>query len=97
MVEVMLPSLRGYFTKIPTSISTHPGRDKDPSKVERFVCNLRISSDRFPKYLDLLVELDQDAQSLDRRPDFDRFIQLARDIASDDEHPASGKQKREGQ
>jgi hypothetical protein len=73
MIEALFPTLRGYFTKIPSGYHT--------SISERFVCGLRTSSRRFPKYVDLLVELDEDAQSQGRRPEIDRFVKLARENA----------------
>jgi hypothetical protein len=73
MVEALLPTMRGYFTKLPNSHAS-----STPSK---YMCCLRTSSRRFPKYLDLLVELDSEAQDLNQRPNLSRFIQLARDNA----------------
>ncbi|KAJ4368750.1 hypothetical protein N0V83_005832 [Neocucurbitaria cava] len=73
MIEVLFPSMRGHFTKIPTSYHS--------SSHNRYLCSLRTSSRRFPKYLDLLVELDAEAQSLGQQPNIHRFIQLARENA----------------
>ncbi|KAF2131102.1 hypothetical protein P153DRAFT_286995 [Dothidotthia symphoricarpi CBS 119687] len=70
MIEAIFPTMRGYFTRLPPS--------HQPTKS---LCSLRIASRRFPKYLDLLVELDAEAQSLALRPNIARFIQLARDSA----------------
>ncbi|KAF1852042.1 uncharacterized protein K460DRAFT_269703 [Cucurbitaria berberidis CBS 394.84] len=73
MIEVLFPSMRGYFTMLPTNYQS--------SVPDKFLCSLRTSSRRFPRYLDLLVELDAEAQSLGQRPNINRFIQLARDNA----------------
>jgi hypothetical protein len=68
MIEALLPSLRGCFTKISRGYV-------DPSDK----CSLRTSSPRFAKYLDLLVELDREAESSGRLPDLNRFIKLVRE------------------
>ncbi len=73
MIEALFPSMRGYFTKL------SPGRST--TEPERYICSLRTSSRRFPRYLDMLVELDAEAQSLNNEPNINRFIQLARDNA----------------
>jgi hypothetical protein len=74
MIEALFPTLRGFFTKKPTGYST--------SIPEKYTCSLRITSRRFPKYLDLLVELDAEAQTfVHQRPDMARFVRLARDNA----------------
>jgi hypothetical protein len=74
MIEALLPTMRGFFTKKPTGYST--------SLPDKYTCSLRTNSRRFPKYLDLLVELDTEAQqSVNQRPDMTRFIRLARDNA----------------
>lgn len=73
MIEALLPSLRGYFTPLPSSYSSNAP--------QKYMCALRTSSRRFPKYLDLLVELDDEAQDLNQRPKIDRFIRMARDNA----------------
>jgi hypothetical protein len=74
MIEALFPTMRDVFTRKPTGSST--------SLPEKYTCSLRIGSRRFPKYLDLLVELDAEAQqSIHQRPDIGRFIRLARDNA----------------
>jgi hypothetical protein len=73
MIEVLLPSMRGYFTRLPSSYSS--------SAPQKYMCSLRTSSRRFPKYLDLLVELDTEAQDRSQRPAINRFVQMARDNA----------------
>ncbi|KAF2036253.1 hypothetical protein EK21DRAFT_52717 [Setomelanomma holmii] len=73
MIETLFPSMRGYFTKLPSTYAS--------SILEKYMCSLRTSSRRFPKYLDLLVELDAEAQDLDKRLNINRFIQMARDNA----------------
>ncbi|KAI4911150.1 hypothetical protein J4E90_007408 [Alternaria incomplexa] len=65
MLEALLPSLRGCFAKMP--------------KDDRHVCSLRTSSTRFPKYLDLLVELDAEAELSGQLPDLSRFVLLLRE------------------
>ncbi|KAI4926556.1 hypothetical protein J4E85_006850 [Alternaria conjuncta] len=65
MLEALLPSLRGCFAKMP--------------KDDRHVCSLRTSSTRFPKYLDLLVELDVEAELSGQLPDLSRFVLLLRE------------------
>ncbi|KAJ4335136.1 hypothetical protein N0V95_008978 [Ascochyta clinopodiicola] len=72
MLEILFPTVRGYFTRLsPTSTYTP----------EKHTCSLRVSSRRFPKYLDLLVELDAEAQSSGSRPNMARFIKMARENA----------------
>ncbi|KAL5118243.1 hypothetical protein ACEQ8H_003915 [Pleosporales sp. CAS-2024a] len=71
MIEALLPTMRGYFTRIPPSLLTS-------SPLPKYMCSLRTSSRRFPKYLDLLVQLDSEARHLGQRPNISRFIQLAR-------------------
>ncbi|KAF2176831.1 hypothetical protein K469DRAFT_721915 [Zopfia rhizophila CBS 207.26] len=73
-IEALFPSVRGYFTRLP---STTPLS----GLTEKHLCSLRVTSRRFPKYLDLLVELDQESQCIGHRPDINRFVQLARDYA----------------
>jgi hypothetical protein len=73
MIEALLPTLRGYFTRLPSTYSS--------SAPLKYMCSLRTSSRRFPKYVDLLVELDTDAQDLSQRPAISRFVQMARDNA----------------
>jgi len=68
MIEALLPSLRGCFTKIPRGYI-------DSSDT----CSLRTSSSRFAKYLDLLVELDREAELSGQLPDLNRFIKLIRE------------------
>jgi hypothetical protein len=71
-LEALFPSVRGYFTRLPASSSYG---------VEKHTCSLRTTSRRFPKYLDLLVALDADAQSTGQRPNMSRFIKMARENA----------------
>ena len=73
MVEILLPSLRGYFTRLP---ATH--QNGGPNL---HVCSLRTTSRRALTYLDLLIELDAESQAREQRPDIVRFIQLARECA----------------
>lgn len=71
MLEALCPSIRGYMTKIPSYGATR----------QNYMCSLRTSSKRFPKYLDLLVELDEESRSTGRSPDIKRFVNLAREHA----------------
>lgn len=73
MIEALFPTLRGYFTKLPPGFQSY--------SQGKFLCSLRTSSRRFPTYVDLLVELDGEANIYDDRPDISRFVQLARDNA----------------
>ncbi|KAF2829914.1 hypothetical protein CC86DRAFT_367822 [Ophiobolus disseminans] len=73
MIEALLPTMRNCFTRLPSTYSA--------GLLEKYMCSLRTSSRRFPKYLDLLVELETEAQDLSQRPDINRFVQLARDNA----------------
>jgi hypothetical protein len=68
-LEALFPSLRGYFTKIPSN---------DPRMDRRYKCSLRVTSRRFPKYLDLLVDLDEEAHKRNRPVNLEPFVQLAR-------------------
>jgi hypothetical protein len=73
-LEALCPSLRGYFTRLPSTTYGMSGPRK-------YTCSLRTTSKRFPKYLDLLVELDEEARLTGRPPDIERFIKLAREHA----------------
>ncbi|KAF9698226.1 hypothetical protein EKO04_003398 [Ascochyta lentis] len=72
MLEILFPTVRGYFTRLPSASTYSP---------EKHTCSLRVSSRRFPKYLDLLVELDAEAQSTSSRPNMTRFVKMARENA----------------
>lgn len=75
MTETLFPSIRGYMTRLPsTNQMERPRR-----------CSLRIESKRFPKYLDLLLEIDEAARAKGRAPDIQRFINMARDHAIKEE------------
>lgn len=71
MIESLFPTLKGCFTRLPSSFSS--------LAPEKYMCSLRTTSRRFPKYLDLLVELDAEAQDLNQRPNLKRFVQMARE------------------
>jgi hypothetical protein len=73
MIEALLPTMRGYFTRLSSTHST--------SSPQKYMCGLRTSSRRFPKYLELLSELNDDAQEFDQRPAFNRFVQMVREYA----------------
>jgi len=69
-VETLFPSFIGAFTRFPSSV-----------KVDR-ICTLRMNSKRFPKYLDILVNIDDKARSsgsrgATRKPDLQPLIDLA--------------------
>ncbi|XP_014560403.1 hypothetical protein COCVIDRAFT_89349 [Bipolaris victoriae FI3] len=72
LAEALFPSIRGYFPRITAGYSSAPSR---------YTCSFRMSSRRLMKYLELLMELDEEAQISGRRPDIDRFVDLARDYA----------------
>ncbi|KAF2655516.1 hypothetical protein K491DRAFT_426001 [Lophiostoma macrostomum CBS 122681] len=72
-IESLFPTIRGYFTRLP-SRNAHGQR-------QSHMCSLRRASKRFPKYLDLLVDLDETAQRTGRAPDISRFVTLAREHA----------------
>lgn len=72
MLEILFPSVRGYFTRLPPTSAYIP---------EKHSCSLRVTSRRFPKYLDLLVSLDAESQSTGQRPNISKFIKLARENA----------------
>jgi hypothetical protein len=77
-VEALFPTIRGYFTRLPS----HNAYGQRQSHR----CSLRTSSiKRFQKYLDLLADLDEVAQRTSRAPDISRFISLAREHAFKDE------------
>jgi len=73
-LETLFPSLIGAFTRFPSSV-----------KVDR-ICTLRMNSKRFPKYLDVLVDIDDKARSNashggKRTPDLKPLIDLASSFA----------------
>lgn len=71
MLEALCPSIRGYLTRLPTYGPTH----------QNYTCSLRTTSKRFPKYLGLLVEIDEESRLTGRAPDIERFIKLIREDA----------------
>jgi hypothetical protein len=71
-IEAIFPYLRGYFTPISPT---------DPRFGRLNTCSLRLSSRRFPKYLDLLVEIDNTSRERNRMPDIRPFVDLARQNA----------------
>jgi hypothetical protein len=76
-IEALLPSIRGYFTRLPSgSPDSGPGT---------FTCSLRTSSRGFPKYIDLLIELDAEAQRLGLQPNISRFVKMARENVFENE------------
>jgi hypothetical protein len=72
MLEILFPTVRGYFTRLPPT---------SPYTPDKYTCSLRTASRRFPKYLDLLVELDAEAQLTGSRPNMSKFIKMARENA----------------
>lgn len=76
-LEALIPSFRGYFT---------PVQSKNPNAVpSTFTCSFRACSRRFPRYLDLLLELDGEAQHFGLQPSTSRFIKMVRENASRNE------------
>jgi hypothetical protein len=71
LIEALFPSLRGCFVRVPP----------DPRNPKSYKCSLRVSSRRFPKYLDLLVEIDNTAQKRNRAPDMEPILRMARENA----------------
>jgi hypothetical protein len=72
LAEALFSSMRGYFPRITVGYSNIPSK---------YTCSFRTSSRRHMKYLELLMELDEEAQISGRRPDIDRFVDLAREYA----------------
>lgn len=75
MTEALFPTIRKVMSRLPSTNQMERPRQ----------CTLRVSSKRFPKYLDLLLEIDQEARLKGRAPDVQRFINMARDHANKDE------------
>jgi hypothetical protein len=73
MIEALWPTMCGYFKRLTNTYASNVP--------EKYTCSLRTSSRRFPKYLDLLVELGTEAQDLGQRPNMNRFVQMARENA----------------
>jgi hypothetical protein len=70
MIEVLFPSLIGYFTPLPAS---------NPYAIaSSFTCSLRVKSSRFGDYASLLMEINAEAQIHNQRPNISRFVELAR-------------------
>ena len=72
-IEALFPSMKGIFTIIPS----------DPRIPEQlYKCSVRVGSRRFPKYLDLLVEIDEEAWERGRKKaEMGRFVRMAREFA----------------
>jgi len=70
MLEALFPTMRRFFTRLSSS---------HPYSQDRYICSLRTSSRRSRKYLDLIVELDAEAQSLHQQFDIASFLRLIRD------------------
>ncbi|TKA77871.1 hypothetical protein B0A49_01849 [Cryomyces minteri] len=70
-IEALLPSLRGLFTRVYRS---------DPSR--KRPCDFRTESQRFPAYLDLLIDADERATRERRAADLTPFAKFARRKAS---------------
>lgn len=69
-LETLFPSLTGAFTRFPSSI-----------KIDK-VCALRSGSKRFPKYLDVLVDIDEKAAITGKpKADLTPLIDLAKSYA----------------
>ena len=71
-VETLFPNLHGTFHQIrPSEILNQPR-----------TCALRSDSARFPKYVDMLDEISNQAYEYRRPPNMLRFVQLAKKVAS---------------
>ncbi|KAF2205193.1 hypothetical protein GQ43DRAFT_437217 [Delitschia confertaspora ATCC 74209] len=84
-LEALLPSLRGYFTKVPS----------DPRNPKLHKCSLRTTYRRFPKYLDPLVNIHEESMRTRSAPNMSPFIDLVREHAyrkeCDKDKPTIGK------
>lgn len=70
MLEILFPTIRNYFTLLP---------HYNPPITNR--CSFRANSKRSRKYLDLLMELDTNAQVQGQRPNMEHFERVARENA----------------
>jgi hypothetical protein len=68
-VEVLLPSMKERFTRIPQSEPRTPR-----------ICELRTKNKHFATYLDLLLDIDLQVQLNDRSPEMRPFISFVREI-----------------
>ena len=68
-IEALMPSLRGMFIRRPHGTG------------QRRKCEFRVETKRFPEYLDLLVDIDENAHIKRKQPDFQRFQDFARQKA----------------
>ncbi|KAF1844875.1 uncharacterized protein K460DRAFT_354746 [Cucurbitaria berberidis CBS 394.84] len=76
LVEALFPSIIGYFARLPKSS-------------RNIICSLRINSRRHPKYLELLAELDAEAEFLGRSLNISAFIEMLRMNALRSECPGN--------
>ncbi|KAI9661371.1 MAG: hypothetical protein M1831_003104 [Alyxoria varia] len=67
-VEALMPTLRGYLF----------GQKEHSTK---YKCAMRVESNRLSEFLDKLVEIDTVARKTRRKPDTEKFIDLARQKA----------------
>ena len=68
-IEALMPSLRNSFSR------------KDHATNQKRKCDLRVDSKRFSEYVDMLIEIDNTANTKRRPADFQRFVDLARQKA----------------
>ena len=71
-VETIFPNLRGAFQVVPSSSSDSVKRS----------CDLRVESLRFPRYIDLLEEISNQANERRHEPNMMRFVKLAKHMGS---------------
>lgn len=76
-IEALFPSMRGYFTRL------LPVAQLD----NKYLCSIRVTSRRFPRFIDLIVELDDESQLTGNSPDINRFVKLAQELAFKGECP----------
>ena len=69
-VETLFPNLHGTFHLVRTDVP------------QKRTCDLRTESARFPKYLDMLEEISNQAWEYRRPPNLFRFVQLAKKLAN---------------
>ncbi|KAF2834653.1 hypothetical protein M501DRAFT_1009086 [Patellaria atrata CBS 101060] len=67
-LEALFPTLRSRITRTSS-------RD---SRAKR-LCSLRVQSSRFPKYIDLMVDIDSTAQRKRRKPDLGPLLNLIKE------------------
>ena len=69
-IETLFPNLKGTFHLTPVSHSS-----------QKRICDLRVESKRFPKYVDHLEEISTLANEYRRPPNMLRFVQFAQNMS----------------